>query len=113
MFGGDKLRMLCLRNPWGTFEWNGDWSDKSDLWNKHPKVKKACKFVDCDDGKFWIEWKDFKTIFTSIQICERSVYRDLVLDVREQEGCVGVCKGCVMGCASFYCCCQGFRHIYL
>jgi calpain-15 len=25
-------RICQIRNPWGSFEWNGDWGDNSDLW---------------------------------------------------------------------------------
>jgi calpain-15 len=25
-------QLLQLRNPWGSFEWDGDWGDNSDLW---------------------------------------------------------------------------------
>ena len=28
----DGHKLVCLRNPWGNFEWQGDWSDHSDLW---------------------------------------------------------------------------------
>lgn len=34
-----EFEMIKLRNPWGTFEWNGDWSDSSEKWNQHPAVK--------------------------------------------------------------------------
>ncbi len=33
------IRLVKLRNPWGSFEWTGDWSDKSELWKKHPQIK--------------------------------------------------------------------------
>ena len=29
---GDKVKLVLLRNPWGDFEWTGDWGDNSDLW---------------------------------------------------------------------------------
>ena len=28
----ENVKLLKLRNPWGTGEWSGDWSDKSSLW---------------------------------------------------------------------------------
>ena len=35
--------MLKVRNPWGSFEWEGDWCDDSEKWKINPKVKEACK----------------------------------------------------------------------
>jgi len=29
---GDSLKLVMLRNPWGDFEWNGDWGDNSNDW---------------------------------------------------------------------------------
>lgn len=28
----DDLQLLKIRNPWGNFEWQGDWGDNSSLW---------------------------------------------------------------------------------
>lgn len=29
---GNMVRLVKLRNPWGSGEWKGNWSDKSDSW---------------------------------------------------------------------------------
>lgn len=61
-------RFLNIRNPWGSFEWDGDWSDNSPKWT--PKLKKAINPVlDEKDGTFWMNYADFLTHFSSITIC--------------------------------------------
>lgn len=30
--GGLTEKLIKIRNPWGDFEWNGDWGDDSELW---------------------------------------------------------------------------------
>ena len=37
----DDVRLRELRKPWGNTEWNGDWSDSSDLWTKRARVRPA------------------------------------------------------------------------
>ena len=33
----ETVKILQLRNPWGHFEWTGDWSDNSDCWTEKAK----------------------------------------------------------------------------
>ena len=37
-------KLIELRNPWGSFEWNGDFSDKSSKWT--PSLRKALDSKD-------------------------------------------------------------------
>jgi calpain-15 len=48
----EEIKLIRLRNPWGDFEWNGDWSDDSDLWT--PKLKKELGQSNGNDGTFWM-----------------------------------------------------------
>lgn len=93
------LRLLKIRNPWGNFEWTGDWSDRSSLWLQHPEVATALKYKSSSDGVFWISLKDFKRCFEGVGICKveqnywfnsinyRSRYRSIVqMDVRSLYG---------------------------
>jgi hypothetical protein len=66
------FRLLCLRNPWGKFEWGGDWSDHSSLWDEYPEVKDFCKpILEDGDGQFWMAYEDFLRLFSSMDICQR------------------------------------------
>ena len=54
-------RILKLRNPWGKFEWNGDFSDNSKLWTNEMKDKVG--YSNADDGVFCMKLEDFKKHF--------------------------------------------------
>ena len=62
-----KEQLLQIRNPWGGTEWNGDWSDESDLWT--PELKEELKWEKTDDGRFWMSLKDFCRNYDEVVIC--------------------------------------------
>ena len=58
---GETVRLVKLRNPWGKFEWNGDWSDESSLWTE--ELKEAVGMTSSDDGTFWMSFEDLQRYF--------------------------------------------------
>jgi len=67
-------KLLCLRNPWGNAkEWNGDWSDKSRMWDVYPAVKARLRPRQEDDGCFWMSWKDFSRVWDHVEVCCRAM----------------------------------------
>lgn len=112
--GAKSYKMLKVRNPWGSFEWEGDWRDDDPAWKQHPRVMKACGAtgVATDDGMFWMEWKDFRKYFGMVDVCHRSRgLRDLRLDINEDAGCLGPVGGCACGVAKYFCMCKGVDHL--
>lgn len=108
-----NFRMVQIRNPWGTGEWQGDWSDKSELWKANPNVAKGVGYTDLDDVAFWMEWKDFLQNWKRIGVVDRTVNIDtLVLQMDESDPNCGPTRGCVAGCCSFWCGCQGCKRLY-
>ena len=105
------VALVKLRNPWGTFEWDGAWSDASPLWGDRPDVAKACGHADggdASDGTFWMAWADFATHFDGIDVCFRSQgLRELRFEVDEDHGACGPFVGGLRGIAKFVCLCQG------
>jgi hypothetical protein len=58
-----------MRNPWGSFEWKGDWGD-NDKTNWTAAAIEAVKPVFGDDGTFWMSFKDFIKHFRTLNVCK-------------------------------------------
>ena len=62
---GNTVRLVKLRNPWGSGEWNGDWSDQSPLWTE--ELRSQVGFDGSrDDGIFWMDFNDFKEVSNNL-----------------------------------------------
>lgn len=61
-------RLVNIRNPWGAFEWDGDWSDKSELWTQD-MIDAIQPVLDSEDGTFWMSFEDFVKYFRSLNVC--------------------------------------------
>lgn len=72
------IRLLNIRNPWGWFEWEGDWGDRSPLWT--PKMQQAFEPVlDEKDGTFWMNYEDFVQNFSAVNICRANSFYEVRL----------------------------------
>ncbi|KAM4748487.1 calpain-5-like [Rhinophrynus dorsalis] len=72
LFRTHKLRLIRLRNPWGSGEWKGAWSDGSEEWKRVSRSERGKMGVTVsDDGEFWMSWDDFCTHFTDLTVCRR------------------------------------------
>ena len=57
-------KVIKLRNPWGNFEFTGDWSDYSSKWTE--ELKKKYEFNKKNDGVFYMSYDDFLKYFITI-----------------------------------------------
>uniref|UniRef100_A0A0G4HDS7 Calpain catalytic domain-containing protein n=1 Tax=Chromera velia CCMP2878 TaxID=1169474 RepID=A0A0G4HDS7_9ALVE len=85
-FEAEGVKLVQLRNPWGnSTEWKGRWSDDSPLWNERPDVREAVEIhlrallgdddysIDRDDGSFFMEFRDFDRIWSSVAVSPQSM----------------------------------------
>ena len=88
---GKKVYLFKIRNPWSQGEWNGDWSDKSRLWDE--KAKSQVNFKDKEDGIFFMNDTDFFRYFTHVEICY--ILYDSISARYTIEGDENLQNGCV------------------
>lgn len=65
---GAEAKICKLRNPWGSFEWKGDWGDESEKWTD--ELKEQLNIKTEDDGTFWMDIEDMKKYFDRVQVCK-------------------------------------------
>ncbi|CAD7922845.1 unnamed protein product [Amoebophrya sp. A120] len=71
-----NLKLVCLRNPWGRCEWNGDWSDASPIWDSVDSAQleqAGVRRVKAEDGAFFMTFEDWKNCYTRVGVCQLSV----------------------------------------
>lgn len=62
-----RENLIKIRNPWAKVEWNGDWSDKSELWTD--ELKEKLGWTNEDDGSFWMNFEDFSRNYHRVTVC--------------------------------------------
>jgi len=68
MHRGTQVRLVKLRNPWGSHEWNGAWSDSDDVnWTPELRKKYGCNAED--DGIFFMSILDYTRFFNLTAVC--------------------------------------------
>lgn len=65
---GAEIKLLKMKNIWGTNEWVGDWSDNSSKWTQ--EFKKEVGLEPKQDGIFWISYEDYLQFYTTTHICK-------------------------------------------
>ena len=67
---GDQVRICKMRNPWGNYEWKGDWSDTSNKWTDELRVR--LNHTVEDDGTFFMPFEEYLRLFKRTSICVKN-----------------------------------------
>lgn len=80
-------RLVQIRNPWGEYEWNGDWSDNCSNWTSDLRLQAG--HVKKDDGTFFMSIDDFYNLYSYTFVCQCvDSYIRTDVTMEEYEACV-------------------------
>jgi hypothetical protein len=119
---GQSTKLIKLRNPWGSQEWTGAYSDhdantrgwKPDGGFLVPSVFVAQGVKEAkNDGIFWMPFNDFLGMFDYFCLCAvSSNMSSLHLNMCEDLGPCGPMCGCVEGLGTYCLKCEGVSHLW-
>jgi hypothetical protein len=118
------VKLIKLRNPWGSHEWNGAFSDHDKLhegWKPDShSLLSAISGINTNktqptknDGVFWMPFHDFLRNYDYFCLCAvSSNISSLHLDMCEEYGICGPLVGAVSGAGTYCCMCEGVSHLW-
>ena len=70
--GGEQVKLVQLRNPWGKGEYKGKWSDNDSSWNavSESEKKRVYRGSAEDDGIFFMDYDAFVYEFRNLTVAE-------------------------------------------
>lgn len=103
------FRFVQVRNPWGTGEWTGPWSDEGPEWERFPHVKRELRFEKGDDGAFWMQWEDFCRYWSYVGCVDCNIdIKSLRSPHYLETDPSGPFKAMLLGCGLYWVCpCPG------
>jgi len=108
------FRFVQVRNPWGTGEWTGPWSDSSPEWEQYPHVKQQLGFQRGDDGAYWMQWEDFCEYWSYVGCVDYNLdINSLSPPLHDEHEPDGPLKAFFQGCGEFWCLGAGFRRFFM
>lgn len=69
-YNGELLKLLKIRNPWGSIKYSGEWGPDDSKWNDDLKEAFNYKEVYDGEGEFLISYDDFLRFFADVDICK-------------------------------------------
>jgi hypothetical protein len=87
--GSKDIKLLKMRNPWGSEDYKGDWSDKSSLWTDDLRSQVGGAPIK-NDGEFFITVADYRkhVKYTTVNYNEDKLTRahHLTLNDKKNDG---------------------------
>lgn len=69
-YKGENLRLLKIRNPWGSINYKGAWGQNYEHWDDKLKEIFDYKGVYDGEGEFLMDYDTFLTFFADVDICK-------------------------------------------
>ena len=82
---GKSVKLLKIRDPWGTEQYDGPWNDKDENWSTQLRIQTGA--VNRNDGIFWVPVETFIKTFNYFTIMYyRDNYKESRLQMNETAG---------------------------